>query len=48
MVDILNLSPHKVSRDLRGYSILIYGDQLWVSLYGNVELKTSVKKGTSY
>ncbi len=26
MVDLLNLEPHKVSRDLRGYSILIYGD----------------------
>lgn len=25
-LDILNLNPHKVSRDLRGYSVFFYGD----------------------
>ncbi len=25
-IDIMGIEPHKVSRDLKGYSILIYGD----------------------
>lgn len=25
-IDLLNLQPHKVSRDLRGYSVFFYGD----------------------
>lgn len=24
--ELLNLEPHKVSRDMRGYSVLLYGD----------------------
>lgn len=24
-IDILNIAPHKVSRDLKGYTILFYG-----------------------
>jgi hypothetical protein len=27
-IDIFAVEPHKVSRDLKGYSILIYGDYL--------------------
>lgn len=26
MLDILNIEPHKVSRDLRGYCVMLYGD----------------------
>ena len=26
MLDLMNLQPHQVSRDLRGYSVLFYGD----------------------
>jgi hypothetical protein len=26
MVDIFNITPHEVSRDLRGYSVLLYGE----------------------
>ena len=25
-IDLLNLTPHQVSRDLRGYSVFFYGD----------------------
>lgn len=25
-IDILNIQPHKVSRDLRGYSVFFYGE----------------------
>lgn len=25
-IDLLNLTPHQVSRDLRGYSVFLYGD----------------------
>lgn len=25
-IDLLNLAPHQVSRDLRGYSVLFYGE----------------------
>lgn len=25
-IDLLNLAPHQVSRDLRGYSVFLYGD----------------------
>lgn len=25
-MDLMNIQPHKVSRDLKGYSCLIYGD----------------------
>ena len=25
-IDLLNLVPHQVSRDLRGYSVFLYGD----------------------
>lgn len=24
-IDILNIEPHKISRDLKGYTILFYG-----------------------
>ena len=26
MIDLLNIAPHQVSRDLRGYSVFLYGD----------------------
>lgn len=26
MIDLLDIQPHQVSRDLRGYSIFFYGD----------------------
>ena len=26
MIDLLNITPHQVSRDLRGYSVFLYGD----------------------
>lgn len=26
MIDIMNLQPHKVSKNLKGYSIMFYGD----------------------
>ena len=26
-IDLLNLTPHQVSRDLRGYSVLFYGEK---------------------
>lgn len=33
IVDILNIEPHKVSRDLRGYSFMFYGEQTkWLPL----------------
>ena len=25
-IDLLNLQPHKVSRDMRGYSVFFYGE----------------------
>lgn len=25
MVDILSIAPHQVSRDMRGYSVFLYG-----------------------
>ena len=25
-IDLMNLTPHKVSRDLRGYSVFFYGE----------------------
>ncbi len=25
-IDLLNIQPHQVSRDLRGYSVFLYGD----------------------
>ena len=25
-IDLLNLQPHQVSRDLRGYSVFFYGE----------------------
>lgn len=25
-IDIFSITPHQVSRDLRGYSVLFYGD----------------------
>lgn len=25
MVDILSITPHQVSRDMRGYSVFLYG-----------------------
>lgn len=27
-IDLLNLTPHKVSRDLRGYSVFFYGERV--------------------
>lgn len=27
-IDLLALEPHKVSRDLRGYSVLFYGERV--------------------
>lgn len=26
MLDLLNITPHQVSRDLRGYSVFFYGE----------------------
>ena len=26
MIDLLNIVPHQVSRDLRGYSVFFYGE----------------------
>lgn len=26
MINLLDIQPHQVSRDLRGYSVLFYGD----------------------
>lgn len=26
MIDLLAIEPHQVSRDMRGYSVLLYGD----------------------
>lgn len=25
-IDLLNIQPHKVSRDMRGYSVFFFGD----------------------
>lgn len=27
-IDLLNLQPHKVSRDMRGYSVFFYGERV--------------------
>lgn len=27
-IDLLGLEPHKVSRDLRGYSVFFYGERV--------------------
>lgn len=27
-IDLLGLQPHKVSRDLRGYSVFFYGERV--------------------
>lgn len=27
-IDLLSLTPHKVSRDLRGYSVFFYGERV--------------------
>lgn len=26
-IDLLNIQPHQVSRDLRGYSVFFYGEK---------------------